>query len=126
MKVPLGFFSPVIGVLFLSTIFISQNWELPTLSHKFSDADSGSESRKVEMVVQGLHCRGTANFFVRKIGETPGLLSLTTFVQKHSAQIEYDPTLIGIEEIRREIEEPVRLRDGRMARPFKVVEIKEQ
>ena len=124
MKVPLGLFSPVIGVLFLLTIFMSQNWELPTLSHTFSD--STSESRKVEFVVQGLHCRGTANFFVRKIGETPGLLSLTTFVQKHSAQIEYDPTLIGIEEIRREIEEPVRLRDGRMARPFKVVEIKEQ
>lgn len=121
MKVPLSLFSPVVGGLFLLAIFVGRSWELPSQSHTFGDG--GSESRKVEMVVDGLHCRGTANYLTDKIGDMPGLLSLTTFVQKHLAQIEYDPAVTSVEEIRREIERAVELDDGRIVQPFEVLEV---
>jgi copper chaperone CopZ len=77
------------------------------------------------MIVEGLRCRGTSNFFIKKIEKLPGLLSVSTFVQEHRAEIHYDPSRIDVQKIRGVIEEPVRLQDGRLVKPFKVLEIGE-
>ena len=123
MKIPSFLLAPLVLVIFFGTILIGRTWELPTMGQTF--ADSSGEPKTVQMIVDGLRCRGTSNFFIKKIEKEPGLLSVSTFVQEHRAEIRYDPLRIDVESIRRIIEEPVRLQDGRLVKAFKVVEIRE-
>ena len=123
MKIHSILLPPMVVVAFFATILGGQTWELPTMQHEFSTGQS--EGREVEMVVDGLRCRGTSNFFVARHKDTPGLLGVTTYVQEHRAVIQYDPGIITVEEIQEVIEEFVFLPDGRMVRPFGVTEILE-
>ena len=77
------------------------------------------------MIVDGLRCRGTSNFFLGKLSDVDGLISVNTYVQEHRAVIVFDPARISVEEIRGIIEAPVRLRNGRIVQPFTVREVRE-
>ena len=123
MKIHSILLPPLVLAAFFATIIIGQTWELPTMQHEFST--TGSDARQVEMIVDGLRCRGTSNFFVARLQDIPGLLGVTTYVQEHRAVIQYDPTVISVEEIREVIEDFVFLPDGRMVRPFAVTETHE-
>jgi hypothetical protein len=123
MKIHPVLLPPLVIAAFFATVLGGQAWELPTMQHEFSTADA--EGQQVEMIVDGLRCRGTSNFFVARLQEIPGLLGVTTYVQEHRAAIQYDPEAITVEGIREAIEEPVFLPDGRMVWPFKVAEILE-
>jgi copper chaperone CopZ len=123
MRIPSYLLAPLVLVVFFGTILIGRTWELPTMGQKF--ADSSGEPKTVQVIVEGLRCRGTSNFFMKKVEKTPGLLSVSTFVQEHRAEIRFDPSQIDTRKIRQVIEEPVRLQDGRLVKPFKVVEIRD-
>lgn len=123
MKVHPVLLPPMVVAAFFATILGGQLWELPTMQHEFSTIQS--EGREVAMIVDGLHCRGTSNYFVSRLEDTPGLLGVATYVQEHRAVIQYDPEVISVEEIREIIEDFVFLPDGRMVRPFGVTEILE-
>jgi hypothetical protein len=123
MRVPSLLLAPLVVLTFSGAILIGQTWELPTMGQEFGAA--ASEEHRVEMIVQGLRCRGTSNFFMQQLANVPGLLSVSTFVQEHRAEIKFDPSQIDIVGIQRVIEAPVFLADGRIVQPFEVVEIKE-
>jgi hypothetical protein len=108
-------------VAFFATILVGRTWELPTMQHEFAEAKTDGQT--VEMLVDGLRCRGTSNFFVARLQDVPGLLGVTTYVQEHRAVIQYDPEVVTVEKIQEVIEDFVHLPDGRMIRPFAVTEI---
>jgi hypothetical protein len=122
MRLPPVVLPPLVIILFFAAVVVGQRWELPTMQHQFS---SSSRSEHVTMIVDGLRCRGTSDFFVKRLQPVPGLLSVGTYVQEHRAEITYDPGSISIERIREIIEEPLRLQDGRMVRPFQVQDVRE-
>ena len=123
MKIPSNLLAPLVAAFFFAVILVGNAWELPTMQQEFSE--SGGQVRTVNLIVEGLRCRGTSNFFMKKVSGTPGIVSVTTYVQEHRAQIEYDPAQIDTAGITEIVEKPVALRDGRIIRPFTVLESKE-
>ncbi len=123
MKIHSFLLAPLVGVVFLGVILVGNSWELPSMQKQFGESSGGIES--VDIFVDGLRCRGTSNVFMKIVGEVPGVISVSTFVQEHRAAIKYDPSQIDPEGIAEVIEKPIRLRDGRMMRPFQVSEIQE-
>ena len=123
MRIRPALLAPMVVAAFFAVVLAGRAWELPTMTHEFSD--SGVEGKKVEMIVEGLRCRGTSNFFVQRLQEVPGLLAVGTYVQEHRAEITYDPDSITVEQIREIIEEPIFTRDGNFAFPFSVKEVVE-
>lgn len=123
MKIPTGWLTPMVLISFIGVIFAANLWELPTQQHQFGGASTNT--RNIEMIVDGLRCRGTSNFFMSKLTGKGGLISVNTYVQEHRAVIVFDPTRISVEEIRQIIEAPVRLRDDRIVKPFTVREMLE-
>jgi len=123
MKIHSSLLAPLVGVVFLGVILIGSTWELPSMQKQFGQASGKVQS--VDIYVDGLRCRGTSNVFMKIVGEISGVISVSTFVQEHRAAIEYDPSQIDPEGISYIIDKPIRLRDGRMAKPFQVTEIKE-
>ncbi len=121
MKIHPFLLAPTVGVVFLGVIFIGSAWELPSMKKDFGLP--AQQEKTVEMIVDGLHCRGTSNFFMSVVEKVPGVLSVSTFVQEHRASIAYDPTKIDPEGIAEAVEKPVRLRNGRTAQPFQVTKI---
>ncbi len=121
MKVHSSFLAPIVIVAFLGIILIGNAWELPSMQKQFSE--SSDRVKTVNMIVEGLQCRGTSNFFIKVVGEVPGIVSITTYVQEHRAVIEYDPSQIDPGGIVRSVEKPVRLSDGSLVTPFKVLEV---
>jgi len=118
-------FPPIVAGLFFAAIFAGQAWELPTMQHTFDQAGSASQSERVEMIVEGLRCRGTSAFLVQRLQAVPGVLGVETYVQEHRATISYDPAKLTVEAIRGKIDEPVLLNDGRQVQAFHVTEIKD-
>jgi copper chaperone CopZ len=123
MRIRSSLLAPMVVVLFLATIWIGKLWELPSMERTFAAAPG--EVHSADFVVEGLRCRGTSNFFMSMTEGVPGIVSVTTFVQEHRATIKFDPSQIDIQGISRAIEQPVRLRDGRVVSPFRVLEIRE-
>ncbi|MBI4720573.1 MAG: cation transporter [Chitinivibrionia bacterium] len=122
MRIKPALLPPLVVVLFFAAIVAGRGWELPTMQHQFS---SSSHSKQVTMIVDGLRCRGTSDFFVKRLETVPGLVSVGTFVQEHRAEIAYDPDAITVQRIREIIEAPLQLEDGRMVQPFKVQDVRE-
>jgi len=102
-------------------ILAANMWELPTQQHQFSK--NSSAANQVEMIVDGLRCRGTSTFFVNKLSETDGIVSVDTYVQEHRAVITFNPEQMSVEGIRQTIEAPVRLQNGQVVKPFTVREV---
>ena len=121
MKIPVGWLAPVVLVSFFGVILTANLWELPTQQHRFGE--TASETQEIQMIVDGLRCRGTSNFFLNKLSDVNGLISVNTYVQEHRAVIVFDPAQISTDDIRQIIEAPVRLRNGRIVQPFTVREV---
>ena len=123
MKISSGVLTPLVILSFVGIILAANLWELPTQQHSFQETDGEAEG--VEMIVNGLLCRGISNFFTGRLSKVEGVVSLDTYVQEHRAVITYDPAVISVGEIKGMIETSIRLRDGRLVRPFTVKEILE-
>ena len=112
---------PSLVIVFLfGGYFLRLGFTQPTTQIEFS----GKGEQSLECVVQGLKCKGTANFFTQLYADKPGIASIETFATEHLAIFRYDPALISREEIRAIMEAPVTLEDGRQVRPFELLEMK--
>jgi hypothetical protein len=123
MKLHPAWLAPLVAALFLGAVFAGRAWELPTMQQRFSETPS--QTKNVDLIVEGLRCRGTSAFLVKRLEGLPGIVTLETYVQEHRAAIGYDPGQISLERIQAAIEEPVLLNDGRKVQAFTVTEIRE-
>ncbi len=121
MKIPSVILAPLTALLFAGAIMIADKWELPSTEKTF--ATPTGETIKVEMIIEGVRCRGTANFLNEMLGKLDGIVSVTTFVQEHRVLIKYDPELITEEEIITTIDNPVNMPDGSEVSAFHVLEV---
>ena len=122
MRMPAFLLAPVVAVIFLAMIGIGRSVELPSASREFGSATG--ETKEATMIVDGLRCRGTSNFLVKRLQELPGVVGVTTYVQEHRAVIEYEPVKVDVKGLQKAIEAPLIRQDGTAVRPFTVREIK--
>jgi len=122
MKVPTALLAPIVLVSFLAVIIAANAWELPTQTSEFSQ--TSAKTQEVQVIVDGLFCRGKSNFLVRMLSESPGLITVNTYVQEQRAVIVFDPSKISVHQIQQVIETQFRLEDGRIVQPFRVREVR--
>jgi len=73
----------------------------------------------LECVVDGVRCKGTAEFFTSLYKDTPGINRIETFAADHRVVFSYDPAIISPERIRTIMEAPILLEDGTSVQAFK-------
>lgn len=104
--------SIVLPVLVVSAIFggyfLRNAFTQPTTNAIYSA--SGDET--VTCIVQGVKCKGTANFFTTLYDDTPGIAGIETFATEHRVIFKYDPAIINPNRIKEIMEAPIPLRDG--------------
>jgi len=60
-------------------------------------------TEKVEVQVQGMHCAACARTIEKILGKTPGVRSAAVNFAAETCAVEFDPALVGREEIFRAI-----------------------
>jgi copper chaperone CopZ len=88
----------------------------PTTQANFTET---AGSKKIEFVVEGLKCKGTAGFFTKMYEDVQGISAIETFATEHKAVFTYDPAVITPDEIKAVMETPVPLNDGTTQQVFK-------
>lgn len=113
---------PVIVVLvFAGGYFGRALFAIPTTS---ITVGSG-EGSKLECIVAGVKCKGTATFFTSLFEEVEGVNGIETFAADHKAVITYDEAVITPEEIKKVIEQEVQFSDGSIGTVFECTSMKE-
>jgi hypothetical protein len=118
MKIP-AFLIPVFVIIALfSGYFLRNAFTQPTTNISFQHS---SGSAKLECVVDGVKCKGTANFFTKLYNNVPGVANIETFATEHKAIFTYDPAVISPDRIKEIMEAPIPLRDGTSRQVFQLV-----
>lgn len=73
---------------------------------------------KLECIVSGVKCKGTAAFFTSLYDGVAGIHGIETFATEHKAVFTYDPAVITPEQIEKVMEQPVLLNDGTTVQVF--------
>jgi hypothetical protein len=110
--VPLLVLAALLGGYFLRTAFTQ-----PTTSVSIG-AGGG---KTLACVVDGVKCKGTAQFFTSLYKDVPGITGIETYATDHRAIFSYDPALITPERIKSIMEEPIPLKDGTSVQAFRCV-----
>ncbi|NQU04710.1 MAG: cation transporter [Calditrichaeota bacterium] len=120
MKVP-RYIIPVITVVMLfAGFYLRFAFTQPTTSVVFGEPGEA----KLVCIVDGVKCKGTANFFTNMFNNVEGISSIETIASEHRATFTYDPSKIDKEQIREIIEQPLLLRDGSNQQVFTCIEMK--
>jgi len=128
MKLPAAFIPAAVLVFALLCVPLREAFVYPAASVTLGDSGSvdGSSVRTVEMIVQGVKCKGTAEFFVKRYEGQDGILDLEAYAADHKVVVTYDASAIDADGIRAIGEAPVRLKNGELRTFFVVQELKEQ
>jgi hypothetical protein len=114
MKIP----SYIIPILIVAAIFggyqLRAAFTQPTTNVVFESTGSGT----VTCTVQGVKCKGTANFFTTLYDGVPGISGIETYASEHRSVFSYDPAVISPERIKEIMEAPIPLRDGTTRQVF--------
>ncbi|UCG61651.1 MAG: hypothetical protein JSV52_15290 [Candidatus Zixiibacteriota bacterium] len=81
---------------------------------------------KLDCIVDGVRCKGTANFFTMLYKDVPGISGIETFATERRAIFTYDPTVISPDQIRAIMEAPIPMRDGSMVQVFTCLSMEEK
>ncbi|MCL4305409.1 hypothetical protein KJZ99_05800 [bacterium] len=114
MKVPSFILPVLVTAAILSGYMLRNVFTQPTTNATF-EAVAGET---VTCTVQGVKCKGTANFFTNLYADVPGIAGIETFATEHKVIFKYDPTLITPEGIREVMEAPILLNDGSYRQVF--------
>ena len=110
--VPLLVIATLLGGYFLRTAFTQPTTNITV---------GTGEGTKLACVVDGVRCKGTAEFFTSLYQDTAGINRIETFAADHRVIFSYDPAIISPERIRSIMEAPILLDDGTSVQAFKCV-----
>ena len=114
----------IIPALVIATLFsgyiLREAFTQPSTSVNYIEA----EGKTVVCIVDGVKCKGTANFFTKLYNNVSGIISIETYASDHKVVITYDPDSISPEDIKGVMEAPIPLRDGSERQVFKCVSMK--
>ena len=91
-----------------------------------ADAVDAENVRQVEMIVAGVKCKGTAQFFLSRYADLEGVVDVEAYAADHKVIIRYDASRLDAARIRAIGEAPVRARDGSLQRFFTVEKLTER
>ncbi|MBL7190895.1 hypothetical protein ISS30_04305 [bacterium] len=113
---------PVLAVsILLFGYFLRFAFTQPTSNVSF---DSEGGGKKLECLVEGVKCKGTASFFTSLYKNTEGIISIETYATEHLAVFTYNPQLITTQRIIEVMETPILLQDGSRRQVFKCLSYK--
>jgi len=115
----------VIAALF-SGYFLRAAFTKPTTTAAFEQSLVNSENKTAILtcIVEGVKCKGTANFFTQLFTGASGIMNLETFASEHKVIFEYDPEIITSDDIRNIIEQKITFKDGSQRQVFKCLSMK--
>ena len=100
---------PLLVVAFLTAgYFLRTAFTQPT-TNTVIDNTAG---QTLVCTVQGVKCKGTAEFFTSLYQDVTGIKGIQTFASEHRVIFTYDQDLISPDSIRRIMEAPIPLEDG--------------
>ena len=85
-----------------------------------------SEGTKLECVVEGVKCKGTARFLTMLYEEVPGISGIETYASDRQVVFTYDPSVITPDSIRAIMEAPVLLNDGSRVQVFRCLSMEQE
>lgn len=100
--------------------FLRAAFTQPTSVSSFS----GTGTAKAVFIVDGLKCKGTADYFTGMYKDVPGIGGIETYASENKAVFTYDPKLITGEGLRAVMEAPVKYEDGTSGQAFKARSMK--
>lgn len=109
----------VIVILAVAGVVGANYISVPTLTHAFDTRVEGEVATTV-LIIDGVRCRGTADFLREHIEHLPGLISMVAYAGKHRVVIKYSPEAIDVETIIAAIEKPIQTDNG-LLRYFDVI-----
>lgn len=101
----------VIAVLTVAGVVGAGYISVPTLTHEF-DPEFDGETAEAVLIVEGVRCRGMADYLREHIEHLPGLVSMVAYAGKHRVVIEYSPRAVDVDGIIAAIEAPAKTDDG--------------
>ncbi len=119
----------MVMVMMGSGFLFAFRYPLPTMSKTFPAYSSGATFARVDLIVTGLRCRGTANTLSWILEDEPGLAALDTYVAEAKVRVLYDPTLTGPQKLADRIKAGrwwtnPKTQQVRLLQPFKVEEVR--
>ncbi|MEW6411267.1 MAG: hypothetical protein AB1483_02205 [Candidatus Zixiibacteriota bacterium] len=114
MKIP----KIVVPILVVISLFGGYALKAAFTQPTTSTMPTNSGGSKLECIVDGVKCKGTASFFVSLFENVAGINGIETYATDHRVIFSYDPSVITPDEIRTIMEAPVPLQDGRVIRIF--------
>ena len=106
---------PILVIAALFGGFVLRNtFTQPTTSVALNDGMGAT----LTCTVDGLKCKGTANFFTGLYEGTPGIIGIETFATEHRAVFTYDSSVIKPDHIRAIMEAPIPFEDGSRQQVF--------
>jgi len=111
----------LVVVALLGGYFLRSAFTQPTTAVTINS----SAGKKLECIVDGVKCKGTAGFFTSRYDGVAGINAIETFATEHRVIIDYDPDLITPEQIRAIMNAPVEFTDGTHRTVFQCVSMKE-
>jgi hypothetical protein len=127
MRLP-GIIIPIVLVVFAAlTVPLKAVFNSPSAQISVADgAEVDTQNlRRVDMVVTGVKCQGTANYFLSLFNDRDGIVEMSAYAADHRVVITYDPERISIDEMREIAEAPVLGRDGNHYELFKVEKVED-
>lgn len=79
---------------------------LPSYTHEYG-ATTDAERTTSTLVVRGVTCVDTAARAAQQLQGLPGVVSLVAYASRNELKVDYDPALVGLDEIRAALEGPV-------------------
>ena len=119
MRVPKLALPILVVIALFGGFFLRSAFTQPSTS--ISTGASGSA--RVECVVDGVKCKGTASLFTSHIQDVPGISTIETFAADHKVIMTYDPAIITPDQIRDNIDSPVTIDDNTHVAIFRCVSI---
>ncbi|MBU0518466.1 hypothetical protein KKA00_00040 [bacterium] len=82
----------------------------------------GNGTETTTYVVEGLKCKGTANYFTSLYKDKAGISSIETFATEHLAVFTYDSEIITADDIQAIMDASLPMKDGSHRQVFRCVE----
>ena len=116
----------IIPVLVILTLFggfyLRTAFTQPTTTATFGEG----EGTKLECVVEGVKCKGTARFFTMLYEDVPGISGIETYASDRQVVFTYDTSVITPDSIRAIMEAPVLLNDGSSVQVFRCLSMEQE
>ncbi|MGQ9603475.1 MAG: hypothetical protein ACUVUU_04630 [bacterium] len=101
----------VLALMAISGVRGAKHISVPTLTYTNDQVHVGKIA-KVDLIVEGVRCYGTANLLRQHLATHPGIVSLVAYGSKQRIVIEFDPSLTDANAISEAIESPVVTKRG--------------